>query len=91
MTMNIGEALLHDPEDGKFHLFGQTSKLCGMSSFASILLRSENPSTYQLKRRCKTYFIQQGRMQQVGNGANLLTSLLDHRSVFREAFGRVRA
>ena len=61
--MNIREALLHDPENGKLHLFGQTRKdsrdVEPGVDFAAFGKSLDIP----MKRGCETGFIQQGRMQ----------------------------
>ena len=61
--MNIREALLYDPENGKLHLFGQTRKdLRDVEpgiDFAAFGKSLDIP----MKRRRETSFIQQRRMQ----------------------------
>ncbi len=69
--------------------WGSRSISDGISSFTSTLLRSENPWTYQRSADAKTRSHPAGRMQQVGESANLLIGFLDHRGVFSNTFCRV--
>ena len=90
MTMNIGEALLHNAENGKLRIFGQTRKVLRDFKLGVDFTAFGKSLDIPTKRRCKTNLIQQGRMQQVRNGTNLLARLRDHRSIFRDTLGRFR-
>src|SRR5882762_4799713 len=88
--MNIGEALLHNPKDGELHLLGHARKLLRDVELCIDLAAFGESFNIAAKRRCKTCSIQQGRMQQMGNSTNLLTSLPGHGSIFIEDFSPAR-
>ncbi len=70
--MNIGEAFLQDPEEREFE--GRDAGGPGSSGISRLVwmpLRFAKPSTYHLAADAKTSFVQQGRMQQMRDGAGL--------------------
>src|SRR6202522_4776338 len=91
MTMNIGETLLNNPEDGKLHFFGQIREIRRNVELGINFTAFGESLDIPAKGRSEPRFIQQRRMQQIGNGTNLLTCLLDQGSVFGDPFGRIRA
>src|SRR5258708_25509184 len=76
MAMNIGETLLHRPENRSFRLALEPFKISGYFQI-HINLATLGESLYvPPKSRGKSSFIQQRRMQQVGNCADLFAELL---------------
>jgi len=65
MTMDIGEAFLHHPEDGELHFFGKPLEALWDVELRYDLAAFGESLDVAVKRRGETCFIQQRRMQQV--------------------------
>src|SRR5258708_38382752 len=77
MAMNIGETLLHRPENRSFRLALEPFKIRGYFQI-HINLATLGESLYvPPKSRGKSSFIQQRRTQQAGNCADLFAGLPD--------------
>src|SRR5882757_4777485 len=76
MTMNIGKTFLHRSENGRFRLAREPSKIRREVQIHSNLAPLGEPLYVPAKGRSKSSFVQQRRMQQVRNRADLSTQFL---------------
>jgi hypothetical protein len=90
MTMDIRETFLDYAEHGELYFFGKPIKTLRDVKLRYDLAAFRESFDVAVERRGETCLIQQRGMHQVGNGANLLRCLFYDRSVFMDAFCRLR-
>src|SRR5437899_6264600 len=76
MAMNIGETLLYGPENCRFRLAIEPLKIRGDLQIHFNLAPFGESLDVPMESRRKSRFIQQGWMEQMGNGADLSTEFL---------------
>src|SRR5215831_8414581 len=83
--MNIGETFLYDPEDCQFHIGGEAPKQCwNIKARINFAALSESCNV-ALEGGNESRLIQEGRVKQVRNRANLFSDLFNQNRIFRDA------
>jgi len=70
MAVNIAETLLDDPEDGGFNVGGEARQIVGNIDIDLDAAALRESFDVGQQRRAETGFVEQRRMQQIGDGAN---------------------
>ena len=88
MALNVGEAFLHDAEECDFDGLRQAAEVLGKDEFGFNAAAFTEAVNIFLEGGDQAKFIEQRRMQQVGEGANLAGHLLEEDAgFFQGAFG----
>src|SRR5215510_15817468 len=77
MAVNVGKAFLHEPENGRFGISGPAAEIFGEIEVDGDFAALGEAFDIDLERGAKSHFIEQGRMEEMGNGANIAGHIAD--------------
>src|ERR1700688_4806198 len=87
MTMDVGKAFLHDPKTGDFYVVGQAAEIGGDDEVDMNFAARGISIDVGVERGDQAELVEQGRMQEVGDGADFAADFRDEYFVFGDGAG----